>query len=148
MALQTPVPLAAELPSPAPYRVRKHVMCIRAPTLSDAAALVQRAGQQDRVRRWATTARVLEELGQPPCESLTELARVTEFVDPAEAEGGTQQHALAQLRALVGLTAAVSARIAGGSEDNDLRSLCFELARTCQRTQSRIRNQQLWAAAR
>lgn len=137
----------AESSSPAPYRLRKHVMSFPVPTLSDAAALVQRAGQQDRVKRWAATARVLEELQQPPCTSLAELARVAELVDPAEA-GDTEHLVFGQLRALVGLTAAVSARLGAGTQDGELRKLCFELTRTCQCTQARLRNQQLWGLER
>jgi hypothetical protein len=115
--------------------------------MSDAAALIERSGQQARVARWMTASRVLEELGLPPYETLAELDRVAELAEPSQ-HSSREGEDLAQLRALVGQAAVVSARLGAGVEDLELRMLCFALARTCKRTQSKIRGQQLWRESR
>ena len=146
MAANAPIPCTVGAVSPSPYRQRKHVTCVPTlATLSEAAVWIERTGQRARVQRWLTTLRVLEEFGLP-CESLDELDRDDEVVEPSQDTGEAQQ--LAQLQALVGQTAAVSARIGAGVDDVELRTLCFALSRACHRAQSKMRGLQLWSAQR
>lgn len=147
-------PVAKTESAPSPYRVRKRgTTCQLTRSLPSGVALLGRSGDQERSQRWMTTKRVLEEFGEP-CDSpielgvVAEVADVDDFVAPALMSTDRDHEQLGQLCELVKQTAAVSARIAVGAQELELRTLCFALARTCQLAQSRIRKQQLWSVER
>lgn len=142
--------IAATAPPPPPYRLRKQAMFFPAPTLSQAAELVHRANQDEYVLRLAETARLLEE-GGTLCSTLDELAQLAELPELRPAAEQLEPIAsvhVARLRVLIRVTATLAAGVGADADDAKLRALCFELARTCQHAEVKIRSHQLWRDGR